>query len=320
MSGGNATPGNRCPLTVRRMDRSPARDGVLLGVAAYAIWGLFPLFWPLLEPAGAVEILAHRVVWSLVFVLGVLAIRRRPGWLRALRRQPGALPALAVAAVLIAVNWGVYIYAVNSGQVVEASLGYYFINPLVSVLLGVAVLREALRPLQWSAVSVAIVAVVVLVVGHAQLPWIAFTLAVTFATYGLLKKTVGAGAVESLVVETTVLFPPALAYLVWQHGVGRGSFAVAGTGHALLLVSAGVVTAVPLLLFAGAAIRIPLTLLGLLQYLNPVVQFLIGVVLRHEAMPTVRWVGFALVWLALALLTLDGLGRRRRLESLAEPA
>lgn len=279
------------------------RRGVIYGITAYGLWGLFPLYWPLLAPAGAVEILAHRVVWSLVFLIGVLTIARRWGALRALRRQPGALLRLTVAAAVIAVNWGLYIWGVNSGHVVETSLGY-FINPLVTVLLGVVLLRERLRGLQTAAVALGAVAVLALAVEYGRPPWIALTLAVSFATYGYLKKSVNAGAAETLSVETAVLVVPALGYLVALGALGDGSLGH-GVGLSVLLAGAGVVTAIPLMCFGAAATRLPLTTIGLLQYLTPVMQFLLGVLLRHEPMPPARLAGFALVWCALALLTVD---------------
>lgn len=284
---------------------------MLAGVGAYAIWGLFPLYWPLLVPAGAMEILAHRIVWSAVLVIGGLAVARHWGWLRTM----GAARArwLALAAVVVGLNWGVYIWAVNSAHVVEASLGY-FINPLVTVCLGVLFLGERLRPMQWSALGVGAVAVAVLTVNYGKPPLIALVLAASFATYGLAKKKAGMPAVEGLSVETGLLFLPATAYLVWLGSTGRGTFAAFGLTHSLLLAGSGLVTAVPLLLFGYSAVRIPLSTLGLLQYLTPMLQFIIGVFLDHEPMPAVRWLGFGLVWVALAVLSADGLlgaGRRR---------
>lgn len=288
---------------------SEQRRGVLFGVAAYGLWGLFPLYWPLLEPAGAVEILAHRVVWSLVLLVVVLTVVR--GWpaLVALARQPGALLRLMVAALFIAVNWGLYIWGVNSGHVVETSLGY-FINPLVTVLLGVVLLRERLRRPQWAAVALGAAAVAVLSVEYGRPPWLALALAGSFATYGFLKKRVNSGAVVTLSVETAVLVLPALGYLIWL-GAGRGGTFGQGGGHSALLAGAGVVTAIPLMCFGAAATRLPLTGIGLLQYMTPVMQFLLGVLLRHETMPPGRLAGFALVWCALAVLTVDLVRGRR---------
>ncbi|MEV5708797.1 EamA family transporter RarD [Actinoallomurus sp. NPDC052274] len=281
------------------------RRGILSGIAAYTMWGLFPLYWPLLKPAGALEILAHRMIWSLVAVLVILAVRRHWTWLRTLGLRRILL--LALAALIITVNWGTYIYAVNSGHTIEAALGY-FINPLVSVLLGVLVFRERLRAWQWAAIGVSVVAVGVLAADYGRLPWIALLLAGSFGTYGLVKKFAATGSAESLTIETAVLFVPALAYtLLAPHQTFTGH----GAGHVTLLVGAGVVTAIPLMLFNTAATRVPLTVIGMLQYLAPVIQFLIGLLVQHEAMPASRWVGFLLVWAALAMLTVDGLRAAR---------
>ncbi|MEV0195803.1 EamA family transporter RarD [Nonomuraea sp. NPDC050691] len=286
------------------------RRGVLFGVAAYAMWGLFPLYWPLLKPSGAVEILAHRMVWSLAAVVAVLAVRRHWAWIRTMARQPRKLGLLTLAAAIITVNWGVYIYAVNTGHVVESALGY-FINPLVSVLFGVVLLRERLRPLQWAAVGFGVLAVLVLTIDYGRLPWIALTLAVSFGVYGLVKKQANVGAAESLTVETLVLLLPAVGYLVYLETAGQATFGHAGAGHAALLVGAGVITAVPLLCFTAAAIRVPLSTIGLLQYIAPVLQFLCGVLVAKETMPASRWIGFSIVWLALAVFTYDSIRTAR---------
>ncbi|MFD4790376.1 EamA family transporter RarD [Streptomyces sp. NPDC058459] len=287
------------------------RIGLLNGLAAYGMWGLVPLFWPLLKPAGAMEILAHRMVWSLAFVVVALVFVRRWAWAGELLRQPRRLGLIAVAAAVITVNWGVYIWAVNSGHVVEASLGY-FINPLMTIALGVLLLKERLRPVQWAAVGVGFTAVIVLTAGYGQPPWISLCLAASFAVYGLVKKKVGLDGVESLAAETAIQFLPALAYLIFLSVHGDLTFATEGPGHAALLASTGIVTALPLVCFGAAAIRVPLSTLGLLQYLAPVFQFLLGVLYFHEAMPPERWAGFALVWLALILLTWDAMRSAHR--------
>lgn len=285
---------------------------MVYGVAAYLLWGLFPLYWRVLEPASSFEIVAHRIVWSLVVVVAILAATRDWGWLRPFRQDRASQWRLAVAAVLIAANWCLYIYGVNSGQVVETSLGY-FINPLVTVLLGVGLLGERLNRVQWVAIALGAAAVLVLAVDYGRPPWIALGLAFSFAVYGLFKKQVGArvGAVASLSVETTVMFVPALVFLAVLQARGSADFGHHGVVHSLLLASAGVATAVPLLFFASAARRIPLTVLGLLQYLAPVLQFGTGVLIFDEPMPAPRLVGFALVWTALALLTADSLRQRQ---------
>ncbi|MYT68435.1 EamA family transporter RarD [Streptomyces sp. cg28] len=286
------------------------RAGVVNGAAAYVMWGLVPLFWPLLKPAGAGEILAHRMVWSLVVVGAALLFVRKWGWLRELVRQPKRLGLVTVAAAVITVNWGLYIWSVNAGHVVEASLGY-FINPLVSIALGVLLLGERLRPAQWAAVGIGLLAVLVLAVGYGRPPWISLALAFSFGTYGLVKKKVNLGGVESLAAETAVQFLPALGYLVWLAAHGRLTFAQEGFGHGALLASTGLVTAIPLVCFGAAAIRVPLSTLGLLQYLAPVFQFALGILYFHEAMPAERWAGFGLVWAALAVLTWDALRSAR---------
>ncbi len=293
------------------------KAGLLLGVAAYGIWGLFPLYWPLLEPAGAVELLAHRVVWSAVVMVVLVTVVRRRSQLLAVLRSPRRLALMTGAGVMIGINWGLYIWGVNNHHVVETSLGY-FINPLVTVLLGVFVLGERLARLQWGALGLAAVAVLALTVDYGRPPWIALALAVSFGTYGLIKKTVGVGAVEGLTVETLVLLPVALGYLVVLDVHGDGGFTTHGPGHVALLVSSGLVTAVPLLCFGAAASRVSLTTLGLLQYLTPSLQFVLGVAVLGEPMPPTRWIGFVLIWLALALFTVASVrGRRAERRELA---
>jgi chloramphenicol-sensitive protein RarD len=282
------------------------RGGFWYGVTAYGMWGLFPLYWPLLKPSGAVEILCHRMVWSLVAVVVILAVLRRWAWIPVLLRQPRRLALIAAAACVISVNWGLYIWGVNTGHVVETSLGY-FINPLVTIGFGVLLLHERLRPAQWVAVGIGAAAVLVLTIGYGRLPWIALALAFSFGTYGLIKKKVSLGGIESLAAETAVQFVPASGYLLVICVRGDGTFGTISAGHSLLLACCGVVTAVPLVFFGMAAVRIPLSVIGLLQYLAPVFQFALGVAYFHEAMPAERWAGFALVWAALTLLTWDAL-------------
>ena len=291
---------------------SEVRRGTLFGVTAYLLWGVFPLYFPLLEPASAVEILLHRVVWTLLVCLVALALLG--GWrrVRDVARSARRMAVLAVAAVVIAVNWGVYIYGVNSGQVVQAALGY-FINPVVTVLIGVLVLRERLRRPQWVAVALGVLAVAVLTIDYGRPPWIALTLAFSFATYGFAKNRVGrgVGALTSLTLETAILTPVAIGGLIWLEASGRGTAGTEGAGHVALLVTTGLVTAVPLLFFAASARRVPLATIGLLQYLAPVLQFAIGVAVFREEMPASRWVGFTLVWIALVILTADTLRAAR---------
>ncbi|MCA0144690.1 EamA family transporter RarD [Blastococcus sp. LR1] len=292
------------------------RLGVVSGIGAYALWGLFPLYFPLLEPSGGLEIVAHRVVWSLLFVGILLTVVRRWGHVRAAARSGRSLLILAGAAVFLMGNWLLFVHGVNSGQVVETSLGY-FINPLVSVLLGVVVFSERLRPLQWVAVGIATVAVLVLTIDYGRPPWIALGLAASFGLYGLMKKLVVVEAAPGLFLETALVALPAAAILAVLHGGGDGTFATAGSGHALLLMSSGIATAIPLLLFATAARRIPLSTVGLLQYLTPLMQLSIGVFVYGEPMPPARLAGFVIVWVALAVFTADSLrharaGARRR--------
>ncbi len=301
------------------------RRGTAAGLSAYLLWGCFPLYFPLLEPAGGLEIVAHRVVWSLLFVALLLTVLRRWALVRAAVTDRRTMLVLAGASLLIAANWLVFVYGVNSGHVVETSLGY-FVNPLVSVLLGVVVFSERLRPLQWTAVGLAAVAVVVLTVDYGRPPWIALTLAATFGAYGLLKKLVRVEAAPGLLVETLVALVPALVVLGVLQATGRGTAGTEGAGHLLLLMASGVATAVPLLLFAAAARRIPLSTVGLLQYVTPLMQLALGVFVFHEPMPPARLAGFAIVWAALAVFTVDSLrsaraaGRRAAVEQVPAAA
>ncbi len=277
-----------------------------MAVAAYALWGVLPLYFLLLQPAGAFEIVAWRILFSLVFCAIIVTATRRWAALVALLRQPRIVFTMGLAAAFIYVNWQVYVFATLDGKVIEASLGY-FINPIVTVLLGVIVLRERLRIAQWIAVGTSAVAVVVLSVNYGELPWISLVLAFSFGLYGLIKKRVGPAvdAVGGLTLETAWLVPVAVVQLAVV-GTGAGlTFGTVSLAHTLLLISAGVVTAVPLLLFAAAARRLPLVYLGLIQYLAPVLQFIVGAFVLGENMPPARWIGFGLVWIALVILSVD---------------
>jgi chloramphenicol-sensitive protein RarD len=287
------------------------RKGLIFGFAAYGLWGLFPLYWPLLKPAGAMEILAHRMAWSLVVMALLLTVRRDWAWVVELRRTPRKVLLLLAAAVVVSANWGVYIWAVNRHQVVETSLGY-FINPLVTVLLGVLVLRERLRPLQWVAVGTGAAAILELVISYGKLPWIALVLAFSFGSYGLFKKLANVPAVHSMAIETGFQFLPSLTYLAFIQSQGTAVFGHVHWTVTALLALSGVVTVVPLLCFASAANKLPLSTMGLLQFLTPILQLSCGVFVAHETVPGSEWVGFAIVWLALALLTYDSLTRVRK--------
>lgn len=280
--------------------------GLAFAISAYGLWGFLPAFFILLQPSGAVEIVAWRIVLSLVFCALLLTVTRSwPKFVAVLRDRRTTLT-IGAAGVLILINWLVYVFATLSGHVVEASLGY-FTNPIVTVLLGVFVLREKLRPLQWASIGISAVAVLVLAINYGSFPWIALVLAFSFGTYGLIKKQVGGkvDAVSGLTLETAWLAPAATIALVVMGFSGAITLGTVSLAHTLLLLSAGVVTAVPLLLFAAGARRLPLTYMGLTQYLAPILQFLFGVFLLHEDMPQARWIGFGLVWVALIVLTID---------------
>lgn len=290
------------------MERDEQRQGAAYGLLAYGIWGLFPLYFAALRPAGAWEILSHRILWTVLLCAVVLVLRRDLRWLRLLRDRPKLALGVTAAALLIAGNWVIYVAAVLGGHTTEAALGY-FLNPLVTVALGVLVLRERLRPLQWAAVAIGALAAVYLSVAAGSVPLIAVSLACTFGGYGLVKKKIGVSleALHSLTAETLVLTPIAVVLLGVLTLRGDTTFTTDGSWHTVLLVLAGVLTATPLLFFAAAARRLPLVTIGLLQFLTPVLQLLCGVLLLHEHMSAQRWVGFGIVWVALAVLTLDSL-------------
>jgi chloramphenicol-sensitive protein RarD len=281
---------------------------MLFGVGAYASWGLFPAFFPLLKPAGAFEVLAHRIVWCFVLMVVVITAVRRLSDIRAMSGRTWLL--LTFASALISINWVIYIYAVNNGHVVDAALGY-FINPLVTVALGLLIFRERLNRAQFAALAVAVVAVVVLTVEVGEPPLIGLGLALSFGLYGAVKKVVPVDPRVSVGIEAAIATPPALAFIVLIEMTGHATFTSLGADHIVLMVLSGVLTAVPLLLFAAAAQRLPLVTMGLLFYLTPAMQLTWGVVVGHEPMPPARWLGFALIWLALAVFTIDALWRAR---------
>ena len=279
------------------------KTGLLFGVSAYVLWGAFPLYWPLLEPASALEIVSHRAVWTLVFCFVVLAITKSLKNTLVTMKRPKVAATLFLTSILISINWLVYIWATNNGHVVEASLGYY-INPLIIIAFGIVLLKEKMRKLQWTAVGIASLGVLVLTIDYGRLPWIALALAISWGSYGVVKKQLGLGALEGLAIETLIASLPYLLYLIYIGNKGTGQFGH-GVGLTILLISAGAVTAIPLLLFNGSTTRLPLTVIGLLQYITPTIQFSIGVWIRHEDMPTARWIGFIIIWVALTALAID---------------
>ena len=289
-------------------DDGRRRSGLLFGAGAYCMWGMFPAFFPLLKPAGAFEILAHRIVWSFALMVIVIAAARRLGDVRTLSARTWVQ--LVCASILIAVNWVIYIYAVNNGHVVDAALGY-FINPLVTVALGLLIFKERLNRAQIVALAIAIVAVVVLTVEIGSPPVIGLGLALSFGLYGAVKKVVPVDPRVSVGVEAGLATPFALAYILVLLATGHGTFADYGAGHVVLMILSGFVTALPLLMFAGAAQRLPMVTMGLLFYLTPAMQLTWGVVVGHEPMPPARWIGFALIWLALLVFTVDAWRRAR---------
>ena len=277
--------------------------GLFFGVAAYVFWGLFPLYWPLLKPANPLEIVSHRAVWTLVFCIIVLTVLRQLKSTFAVMKNPKKIAGLFATTILISINWLTYIWATNNGHVVEAALGYY-INPLIIIAFGVLLLRERMRPLQWVAVGIAAIGVTILTLDYGRLPWVAISLALSWGTYGLIKKKLDLGALEGLTIETLISLLPYGFYLFYIGNQGTGQF-----GHGIvltiLLISAGAMTAIPLLLFNGSTTRLPYSTIGLLQYITPTIQFSIGVWINHEEMPTARWIGFIVIWMALVALGTD---------------
>lgn len=316
-----ASPGSTTGAAARG-SHSTHRSGLIFGASSYLLWGMLPLYFLLLSPSGAFEIVAWRVLFSLVFCAVIITATRSWTVLGRALRQRRIVLTMGLAGIFIFINWQTYVIAATTGHVVEAALGY-FINPIITVLLGVFVLRERLRRLQWVAIGISFLAVVVLAVGYGSLPWISLILAFSFGFYGLIKKRVGPSvdAVTGLTLETAWLAPVAIVQLIVVSSLSGLTFGTVSPLHTMGLLAAGVITAVPLLLFAAAARRLPLTVLGLIQFVAPVLQFLVGVFILNEAMPLERWAGFGLVWVALIILTVDmvasGRGPRR---SALEPA
>lgn len=278
--------------------------GILNGLGAYALWGFFPIYWKLLQSIPALEVIGHRIAWSFVLLAVVLLLSGQWQRFRATAFVPKVIGIYAIAGILLTINWLVYVWGVNAGFIVETSLGY-FINPLISVLLGVVFLRERLRLPQWIPVGLAALGVGYLTLTYGRLPWIALSLAFSFGIYGLVKKLAPLGSLYGLTLETALVFPLALIYLLFLDGTGEGSFHHQGVLTDLLLIGTGVVTSIPLLMFASAARQIPLTTIGLLQYLAPTIQFLIGVFVYHEPFDQSRLIGFSLVWLALIIFWVE---------------
>lgn len=297
-------------MRVEKEKRSEHSIGLINGFVAYIIWGAVILYWPYLAPAQPLEILAHRILWSLLFVAAILIYQKRIVSLKVVMKNARQMKLLSVAAVLIGFNWGLFIWASMNGHVLDSSLGYY-ITPLLNVALGVFFFKEKLRPMQWLAIAIAGFAVLFITIGLGVLPWVALSLATSFAMYGYVKKLANVQALESLMIETLILTPVAIAYLIWLQFNGGNTFLAYGLEHTLWMASAGIVTAIPLLAFGVAITRLPLTTLGMLQYIGPTIQFCVGVWLTQEAMPQERFIGFAITWVALVILTVDALRNRR---------
>ena len=279
--------------------------GIFYALGAHLCWSLFSIYFKAIQDIPSFEVLLHRMVWSLFFVTGLLVFQRRGTWLLPALKSPRIILTFCASAIFLSINWFIYIWAVHAERVVDASLGY-FINPLVNVLLGVLVLNERLRRLQWASILLAGLGVLWFAWQLGQVPWISLTLASSFALYGLIRKTAPLGALEGLCMETLLLFPFAASLLGWQIVSGQSGFGSATPGTQGLLLLAGPITSIPLLLFAAGARRLPLSLLGLLQYINPTIQLLLGIFLWHEPFNQARLVGFALIWIALLLYTLEG--------------
>jgi chloramphenicol-sensitive protein RarD len=295
---------------VGKPKRSEHSIGLINGWVAYVIWGAVIIYWPHLQPAKPLEILAHRVLWSLLFVAAILIYQKKVDHLKEVIRDPKKMRLLLIGSAFIGVNWGLFIWASMSGHVLDSALGYY-ITPLLNVGLGVVFFRERLRNAQWTAIGIAALAVVYVTAAMGKPPWVALALSTTFATYGYIKKLAQVDAIVGLMIETMILTPVAIAYLVWLESHGGNSFLEHGLRHALWMMSAGPLTAVPLLAFGVAIMRLPLTTIGMLQYIGPTIQFVCGLLVFSEAMPQARLNGFLITWVALVILTVDALRHRR---------
>jgi chloramphenicol-sensitive protein RarD len=302
-------------LAAGKEKRSEHSIGLINGFAAYLIWGAVILYWPYLSPAQPLEILAHRILWSLIFVAAILIYQKRIVSLRVVLKNARQMRLLAVASVFIAINWGLFIWASMNGHALDSSLGYY-ITPLLNVALGVFFFKEKLRSMQWLAIGIAAFAVLFITIAMGVLPWVALTLATSFTIYGYVKKLADVQALESLMIETLILTPVAIGYLTWLQFNGGNTFLAYGLDHTLWMASAGIVTAIPLLAFGVAITRLPFTTLGMLQYIGPTIQFFVGIWVMQEPMPQARLIGFAITWVALVLLTIDALRNRRNVSKL----
>ena len=295
---------------VGKEKRSEHSIGLINGFIAYIIWGAVILYWPYLAPAKPLEILAHRILWSLLFVAVILIYQKRITSLKVVLANSRQMKLLTVASVLICINWGLFIWASMNDHVLDSSLGYY-ITPLLNVGLGVFFFKERLRPMQWLAISIAGLAVFYITIAMGVVPWVALSLSTSFTMYGYVKKLANVQALESLMIETLILTPVAIGYLVWLQFNGGNTFLENGLHHTIWMASAGIVTAIPLLAFGVAITRLPFTTLGMLQYIGPTIQFFVGVWVTKEAMPQERWIGFVITWFALVMLTTDALRNRR---------
>jgi len=292
--------------------------GILYGLGAYVMWGLFPIYWKWLQDVPALQVIGHRIIWSFIMLTIVMLVARQWTKFRS-TLTPRVLGIYSVASLLLSANWLIYVWGVNAGHIVETSLGY-FINPLLSVLLGMIFLGERLRPAQWFPLGLATSGVIYLTLTYGSLPWIALSLAFTFGFYGLVKKTAPLGSLYGLTLETGLVFLPALGYLLFAENTGQGAFGHSNLVSVLLMVGAGAVTTIPLLMFASAARRIPLTMIGILQYIAPTLQFLLGVLIYKEPFTTSKLIGFSMVWIALIVFWMEGLVAHRAQQTVVEVA
>lgn len=301
-----------------KQQRSESTKGLIYAFSAYIIWGIVPIYWPKLQPAGPVEILSHRVIWSSLVLVLFVVVQKRIKNVIAILKNRNTMLYLSAGSVMIAVNWGLFIWASVSGRILDSSLGYY-INPLFSIGIGVVLLKEKLRKLQWLAIGVAFVAIIWLTVTLGTPPYVALALASTFGLYGYLKKQANVDAIDSLFIETIILAPLALGYLGYLSSQGQNTFAAHGVSHSLWLASAGIITAIPLAMFGAAAIRIPLSTLGFIQYVGPTLQYLIGLYMFNEPMPHERFIGFVLTWVAIGIISFDALQHRNKVSKTYVP-